>query len=83
MAVTPAIALSLSGVRKRYGDVVAVDDVALEVRAGEVHAIVGENGAGKSTLIKVLCGFYPSGTYGGEIRLRGEEVHLRNLRDGE
>ncbi|MFI6345580.1 sugar ABC transporter ATP-binding protein [Streptomyces sp. NPDC050560] len=46
----------LAGVRKMYGPVVALDDVALDIRPGEVHCVAGENGAGKSTLIRVLSG---------------------------
>ncbi|MHA6616097.1 sugar ABC transporter ATP-binding protein [Pseudonocardia sp. DLS-67] len=48
--------VSLTGARKTYGPVVALDDVDLEVLPGEVHCLAGENGAGKSTLIKVLTG---------------------------
>lgn len=48
--------LEADGVRKTFPGVVALDGVSLGVRAGEVHAIVGENGAGKSTLVNVLCG---------------------------
>jgi ABC-type sugar transport system ATPase subunit len=48
--------LVVEGLRKSYGDAVVLDDVDLDVRAGEVHALLGENGAGKSTLIKIVSG---------------------------
>ena len=57
--------LSLKNVSKRFGGVVAVDAVSLEVRAGEVHALIGPNGAGKTTLIGMISGTMPSN--GGEI----------------
>jgi ABC-type sugar transport system ATPase subunit len=50
------VIVKLEGVSKRYGPIQALQDVALELRAGEVHCLAGENGAGKSTLIKILTG---------------------------
>jgi len=62
--------LTMSGVEKRFGGVVALGGVGLEVRAGEVHALLGENGAGKSTLMKVLSGAHEPDS--GACTLAGE-----------
>jgi ribose transport system ATP-binding protein len=64
------VALSVRGIAKRFGATVALDGVELDVRAGEVHAILGENGAGKSTLMNVLAGATRPDQ--GEMRLWGE-----------
>ena len=75
-----APAVRASGITKRFpGGVVANEDVHLEVRAGEVHALLGENGAGKSTLSNILTGLYRPD--GGELWLWGEPVALHSPRD--
>ncbi|MFP5489615.1 MAG: ABC transporter ATP-binding protein [Acidimicrobiia bacterium] len=71
--------LELRSITKRYPGVVANDGIDLEVRAGEVHAIVGENGAGKSTLMSILYGLVAPDE--GEILVRGEPVHFRSPLD--
>ena len=73
------IELELRGITKRYPGVVANVGIDLTVRAGEVHAIVGENGAGKSTLMSILYGLvHPDG---GEILVRGAPVRFRSPLD--
>lgn len=67
--------LKLLGVSKSFGGARALTDVSLELRAGEVHALVGENGAGKSTLVKIITGAHQPDE--GEIELEG--VPIRNL----
>ena len=71
-------AASLVGIRKAYPGVVALNDVDLDVRHGEVHALVGENGAGKSTLVKILVGATRPDT--GTIILEGRETSLHSTR---
>lgn len=64
--------LSLSGVTKSYGALLASDDVSLDVRRGEVHALIGPNGAGKSTLIKQIAGEIISDS--GTVSLEGRDI---------
>jgi general nucleoside transport system ATP-binding protein len=71
--------VEVRGVSKRFPGVVANDRVDLELRPGEVHALLGENGAGKSTLASILAGLYQPDS--GEIRLRGDPVTLRSPRE--
>ena len=70
----PPPVLQMTGIRKIFPGVVALDGVDFRLLPGEIHALMGENGAGKSTLIKVLTGVY--GTDGGEIRLNGRSVRF-------
>ena len=67
-------ALELSHVSKRYGSVVALDDASLIVRAGTIHAVLGENGAGKTTLMRVAYGMVRPDA--GHIRVAGRELRL-------
>ena len=75
--------LEMKGITKRFPGVVALKDVNLAVRQGEIHAICGENGAGKSTLMKVLSGVYPHGSYDGEIHFAGQAQRFASIRDSE
>ena len=62
-----------------FGGVKSVDNVSVDLHAGEVVGLLGHNGAGKSTLIKILSGAYPKDS--GEIRINGEAVEIHNPRD--
>jgi putative multiple sugar transport system ATP-binding protein len=78
-----AAILEMRGITKTFPGVKALSNVNLSVRAGEIHAVVGENGAGKSTLMKVLSGVYPCDSYTGAIHFEGEERRFKTIADSE
>jgi fructose transport system ATP-binding protein len=81
-STTPAkgeIVLEARNIVKRYGHVTALDGANLELRAGEVLAVIGDNGAGKSTMVKVLCGAVVPDQ--GEVLLDGVPVHFQSPLD--
>ena len=73
------IVLEARGLTKRFGDVVANDRIDLQLRAGEIHAVLGENGAGKTTLMRILFGELQPDE--GEILFKGERVRFHSPRD--
>ena len=73
--------MEMRGVSKRFGEIQALDDVALDLFPGEIHALLGENGAGKSTLIKVMTGVVQPDV--GDIRIDGEPVHIGSAFDAQ
>jgi ribose transport system ATP-binding protein len=75
---TENVLVLMEGIDKRFPGVHAIDGGHFELRAGEVHALLGENGAGKSTMMKVLAGIYTKD--GGKILYKGKEVHIPNPR---
>ncbi|MGF9712616.1 sugar ABC transporter ATP-binding protein [Paenibacillus naphthalenovorans] len=75
------VLISMTGITKEFPGVKALENVSLEVRKGEVLALVGENGAGKSTLIKILSGLYRKDS--GEIRVRGKSVEIQDARHAQ
>ncbi len=75
------VILTMKGIDKTFPGVHALDHVDLEVRRGEVHALMGENGAGKSTLMKVLTGIYTKDA--GTITYEGREVEFHSAREAQ
>lgn len=68
--------IEMLNIRKEFPGVIANDNINLQVKKGEIHALLGENGAGKSTLMNVLFGLYQPEQ--GEIKIKGEKVNITN-----
>lgn len=75
--------LEMKNIIKEFPGVKALDNVNLQVKANEIHALVGENGAGKSTLMNVLSGVYPYGTYEGDIIVDGQVCTFKGIKESE
>ena len=68
--------VEMLNIRKEFPGIVANDNITLNLKKGEIHALLGENGAGKSTLMSILFGLYQADS--GSIRMHGKEVHIAN-----
>ena len=73
------LALEAQGICKKFGTLVANDEVNLKVKKGQIHALLGENGAGKSTLVNILFGLYKADQ--GEVSISGEKVEMNSPHD--
>lgn len=81
MSQAQEILVRMEGIEKVFPGVHALSQAQFELRAGEVHALVGENGAGKSTLMKVLTGIYQKDA--GTVELQGKQVEIHNAREAQ
>ena len=75
------VILKMTGINKSFSGVKALRGAALELRAGEVHALMGENGAGKSTLMKILTGIYDKDS--GEVEVFGRKADFANVKESQ
>ena len=75
------VILRTSDIKKHFTGTYALKGVSVELKKGEIHALVGENGAGKSTLMNVISGVFSADS--GSIYLDGTEVHFRNPNDAQ
>lgn len=75
--------IQLKNIAKNFGPVKALTEVNLNLRQGEILALVGENGAGKSTLMKILGGIYPFGSYHGTVLINEKESVFKSTLDSE
>lgn len=71
--------IEMNNITKQFGDFKANDNITLQLKKGEIHALLGENGAGKSTLMSILFGLYVPD--GGEILINGNKVNIKNPND--
>ncbi len=71
--------IEMLNITKEFPGVIAYDNITLQLKKGEIHALLGENGAGKSTLMSVLFGLYTAEK--GEIRKNGQVVNIKNPND--
>src|SRR3972149_1219520 len=74
-----SLAVEMRGITKRFPGVLANDHVEFDLRAGEIHTLLGENGAGKSTLMKILYGLYQADE--GQILINGQPVRIKSPAD--
>jgi len=72
--------IEMSKITKKFGGVTALDNVSLQVKKGEIYALMGENGAGKSTIMKILAGALQKDS--GEIKIGGKAVDIKSPKDG-
>lgn len=81
--MTDSLALELVAIDKSFGGVHALRGAELAAKRGEILGLCGENGAGKSTILKILSGVYPRSSYGGTVKVAGEERTFTTTRDAE
>ncbi|MDR2964894.1 MAG: ATP-binding cassette domain-containing protein [Treponema sp.] len=75
--------LEIENLTKEFPGVIALENVNVKIKKGEIHSICGENGAGKSTLMSVISGVYPKGSYEGIVKFKGHETNYSSVKDSE